>query len=78
MLFFSYIVGLIILFAVYFSFVRKVFFEIPNSKINNEIILFNQESLENGLFLFILIDVHFGIGYFESFSSINFQIKNKK
>jgi hypothetical protein len=69
MLFFSYIVGLIILFAVYFSFVRKVFFEIPNSKIKNEIILFNNESLENGLCIFILIGVYFGIEHLETFSS---------
>ena len=78
MLFFSYIVGLIILFAVYFSFVRKVFFEIPNSKIKNEIILFNNESLENGLCLFILIGVHFGIEYLESFSSKKFPNKEQE
>ena len=69
MILFSYIVGLIILFAVYFSFVRKIYFVIPNSKIKSDIILFNNESLENGLCIFILIGVYFGIEHLESFSS---------
>jgi len=69
MILFSYIVGLIILFAVYFSFVRKIYFVVPNSKIHNDIILFNNESLENGLCIFILIGVYFGIEHLETFSS---------
>ena len=69
MILFSYIVGLIILFAVYFSFVRKIYFVVPNSKIHNDIILFNNESLENGLCIFILIGVYFGIEHLENFSS---------
>ena len=78
MILFSYIVGLIILFAVYFSFVRKIYFVVPNSKIHNDIILFNNESLENGLCIFILIGVYFGIEYLESFSSKKFPNKEQE
>ena len=40
--------------------------------INNEIILFIDESLENGLCLFISIGVHFESNILESFSSKKF------